>query len=169
MLWLHQIESISTTTIQNISGIVEHKTYRLIHYSLHKSGNGTVCSLSWINFILNFTFLKKQIDIPNWKHRSTNLNQQRCGYSPTNHSKLVKKQHYDYRDDIMPNCFFLCMCFYVCDICSNFIILEYIYLWDDIHIHVVTSVWRYLTDSSTHWPLWPLLLTWFNFNPSMDK
>ena len=21
----------------------------------------------------------------------------------------------------------------------------------------------------THHPLWPLLLTWFNFNPSMDK
>ena len=24
-------------------------------------------------------------------------------------------------------------------------------------------------DTLTHCPLWPLLLTWFNFNPSMDK
>ena len=30
--------------------------------------------------------------------------------------------------------------------------------------NLLRNVW-----SLTHWGLWPLLLTWFNFNPGMDK
>ena len=38
--------------------------------------------------------------------------------------------------------------------------LELALIWD-----AMATMWRHYNV----WGLWPLLLTWFNFNPSMDK
>ena len=40
---------------------------------------------------------------------------------------------------------------------------------DGIHYHIMILLISFHVDVITYAYLWPFLLTWFNFNPSMDK